>query len=604
MIILELACYGLRAFRNVTKLTLKPGLNVIHGRTGTGKSTLFDCLQVVLLGLDPEPLRSGIVALNGSAQAAVTVRLRNGEVYRLVRDFAKGSFHILRWDAAAKTLTPTSTDPDTLSQLWQPESDGLPLETVRTLIAWSPRSVFTPTDAPAAADFTQGTAAPAALSADERAAKVTRLAELQTQLAQAERLAQSADERSKAHAEEAEARNRLSALDTLDVHKQELKAREAEMAPFLLGPKDLDAQVDAYMKALPALQEERATLEEDAATLSTQIDAAAARSLLNAPLFWVGAGVTGVSFLVAAFVPLTGWTQRLYLVGLGVGIALLVASLVLDFQRLGKKKSMETKRADLVRKASRLEDRLKKTYAVPAALIAQTGCPDAEVFKAKRKTAQDWAAECAKLGREEAARLGGKTREALTAEWQAVKARADAMTSQVADEVDLESLRDAIILLTKELDSTGTHQHLTPSSAPVGNASNGAEIDPLRAHAGEINVCLLRLSEERFDAVSARDGAVMVRRRNGTGEASLDALSTGEALQARIAIALGAWAARRAKLGFPLMLDDPLSYLDPQSRRVLLDTLTRLSANRQIIVFANGPVPDGPGIAQTALPAA
>jgi len=91
-----------------------------------------------------------------------------------------------------------------------------------------------------------------------------------------------------------------------------------------------------------------------------------------------------------------------------------------------------------------------------------------------------------------------------------------------------------------------------------------------------------------------------VRRRGGS-EAPLDALSTGEARVVRVAIAVGAWAARQAEFNFPLLLDDPLSALDPATRVVLFDTLTRLGAGRQIIVFANEPAPNAPGIAQTAL---
>jgi DNA repair exonuclease SbcCD ATPase subunit len=122
----------------------------------------------------------------------------------------------------------------------------------------------------------------------------------------------------------------------------------------------------------------------------------------------------------------------------------------------------------------------------------------------------------------------------------------------------------------------------------------------LTAHASEINACLLRLSEERLQALAARDGTVWVRRRGGA-EAPIEQLGSGETLQARLSIVLGAWAARRAGLGFPLLLDDPLSGLDPQSRRIVLDTLTRLGADRQIVVFTNSPVPESAGLVQIAL---
>jgi len=596
MIILELACFGLRSFRQVTKLALKPGLNIIHGRTGAGKSTLFDCLQVLLFGLDAEPLRSGITGANGSSQAAVTVRLRGGDVYRVIKDFAKNSLHILRWDPTAKAFAATPVEPDILGRLWQPECDGLPLDAVRALTAWSPRTSYVPAGEPAAPDFTGGVTALTPMTADERGAKVQRLAELKTTLAQAERLSQSADERAEAREHEAEARHRLAALDALRARREASSQRKDEMAPFLQGPKEIDALLDGYIKALPALEEERAAIEAEVLALAGQIERTDATPLLKAPLFWAGAGVTGGSFLVAMFVPLPGWTRYVCLAGIGIGLALLVASLLLDFRRLGRKKTMETARTELSRKLSRLEERLKKTYAAPVALMAQTGCPDAETFKAKRRAALEWAAEQARFDHEEAKVLGGGTRDSLAADWQTAKARADALTQVAGEDVDLESLRDAIGLLTRDLDASGAAK--APAAAPFPSPPTSS--DPLAAHASEINACLLRLSEERLQALAARDGTVWVRRRGGAA-APIEQLGSGEALQARLSIVLGAWAARRAGLGFPLLLDDPLSGLDPQSRRIVLDTLTRLGADRQIVVFTNSPAPESSSLVQIAL---
>jgi energy-coupling factor transporter ATP-binding protein EcfA2 len=589
MIILELACFGLRSFRQMTKLALRPGLNVIHGRTGAGKSTLFECLQIVLFGLDPRPLRDGITGAGGSAQAAVTVRLRSGEIHRLVMDFAKETFHILTWDPNGKSFTPAARDASALDQFWRSECDGLPLETVRTLVAWSPRSAFTP-GGDAAPDFTGGTPAPAhALTSEKRAAMVQRLAELNTRLAEAERSERADDERAEAAAKETALRSRLASLDALRARREASVEQTDEMTPFLQVPKDLDAQLERYVKAIPALHEERTALEEAAGALGLEIEGLAAQSLVKTPIFLGGAGLTALSFLAGAIITLTGWMQYLYLIGLVGGLGLLIASLALDFRRLGKKKSLEARRDDLVTKASHLEDRLKKSYAAPIALMTRTTCPDPATLQAKRRAALDWAAEQADVDREEKAVLRGETRDAIEADWQAAKARIEALLREVDERVDVESLRDAIGLLTRELE------------APAAGASRPtAGGDPLQAHAAEINACLLRLSEDRLEALSARDGAVLVRRRGGS-EAPLDALSTGEARVVRVAIAVGAWAARQAEFNFPLLLDDPLSALDPATRAVLLDTLTRLGAGRQIIVFANEPAPNAPGIAQTAL---
>jgi hypothetical protein len=432
------------------------------------------------------------------------------------------------------------------------------------------------------------------LTSEERSARVQRLAELNTRLAEAERSERADDERAEAAAKEAELRSRLASLNALRARREASAERQDEMTPFLQVPKDLDAQLEGYVKAIPALHEERTALEEETGALALEIEGLAAQSILKAPIFLAGAGLTAMSFLAGAIITLTGWMQYLYLIGLVGGLGFLIASLALDFRRLSQKKSLEARRDELVTKASHLEDRLKKSYAAPIALMTRTKCPDPETLQARRRAALDWAAEQADFDREKKDMLRGATPDVIEANWLAAKARIEALLREVGERVDVESLRDAIGLLTRELEAPASGAVQPTAALPHGG------VDPLRAHASEINACLLRLSEDRLEALSARDGAVLVRRRGGS-EAPLDALSAGEALVARVAIAVGSWAARRTGLGFPLLLDDPLSAIDSKSRAALLDTLTRLSAERQIIVFANEPAPNAPGISQTAL---
>lgn len=599
MIILELACLGIRSFRQVTKLPLKPGLNLIHGRTGAGKTTLFGCLHVLLFGAPADQLGLSTAEAAGPAQAAVTVRLRTGEILRVIADFTKGAFQILKWDAGSRAFTPVSSDPSMLAQLWEPECDGLPLADVRDAVLWSSTSTaaagddvpgFMPTSA------SEAPASPTVFTPQERAAKVARLAVLQTSLVRAERLAKASDERNEAVAREAQARNRLAALDALGAHREESAAREREMAPFLQGPKDLDTLLDGYIKALPALEEERTALQEDAEGIAVQIDEAAATPLLKAPLFLAGAGLTAVSFVVALVRTTWQWLPVLYGVGLAVGVTMAVTALLLDVRRLGRKRVLEAKHADLQKKTTRLEDKLKKTYAAPIALIAQTGSGDPETFKAKRRSAKEWAAEQERFTREEAELLNGKTRRDLEADWRTAKERAAELTREAGEDIDLESIRDAIGHLTRELDGATT---APPSVAP--DASHNGAASPLDAYAKDISGCLTKLTNARLVSVSRQGGALCVTRREATDPVALSSLSSGEAMQARLAVLLGTWAARRNGLGFPLILDDPLAGLDPHSRKTLLGTMAGAAADRQIIVLTNSPVPDAAGLSQTVL---
>lgn len=600
MIILELACLGIRSFRQVTKLPLKPGLNLIHGRTGAGKTTLYGCLHVLLFGTPADQVGLSVAEGAGPAQAAVTVRLRKGEILRVISDFTKGAFQILKWDAGSRAFIPVSSDPSMLAPLWEPECDGLPLADVRDAVFWSSTSTAAAEDngvpgfVPMSA--TEAPAPAAVFTPEERAAKVARLAELQTSLIRAERLAKTSDERNEAVAREAQARNRLAALDALSARREESAARESDMAPFLQGPKDLDTLLDGYIKALPVLEEERTALQEDAEGIAVQIDEAAATPLLKAPLFLAGAGLTAVSFVVALVRTTWQWLPVLYGVGLAVGVTMAVTALLLDVRRLGRKRVLETKHADLQKKTARLEDKLKKTYAAPIALIAQTGSGDPETLKGKRRSAKEWAAEQERFTREEAELLSGRTRQDLENDWRTAKERAAELTREAGDDVDLESIRDAIGHLTRELDGATT---APPSAAPA--ASHNGTASSLDAYAKEISGCLTKLTNARLVSVSRQRGALCVTRGEATDPVALSSLSSGEVIQTRLAALLGTWVARRNGLGFPLILDDPLAGLDPHSRKALLDTMAAAAADRQIIVLTNSPVPETAGLSQTAL---
>jgi energy-coupling factor transporter ATP-binding protein EcfA2 len=606
MIIIELACLGVRSFRQVTKVPLKPGLNVISGRTGTGKTTLVECLQVLLFGAPPELLGLPPGPASNASQAAVTVKARTGEIYRVIRDFGKGMTQTLKWDTGTRAfapLSPNAGDP------WNAEFDGLALPEVRSASVWSPRApipIGAASDAPSwnADDVTRLPPARVALTQEEREAKVSRLVDLQGRLARAEQAAQSADEQANASAREALARRRLAALDALAARRQEAAARSDEMTPFLQGPDNLDSLIESYLKAVPAVEQERTALDEQAADLAARVDESGDKPFVKAPLFQAGAVVTGLSFLVALVVPMAGWYRSIFFVGLLGGLGLVVTSLVLDFRRQAARRAAETALAEVRRKTAKLDDRLKKPYAALTALIAQTKSADAEAFKAKRREAKEWAAGLRDFDQEEAAILGGKARADLEAEWQAAKATADALVNTRSEDADVESLRDAIRLLTAELDAATVVSSAAnaPTSQPTPGAGTG--FAPLRDHVAEINRCVAALSGGQISSVCEQNGSVCVTRRGSPDLVALDALSSGEVLQVRLAVAVGAWTARRAGLGIPLILDDPLSGLDPEGRAALITTLAAAAGDRQILLLSNAPIPAAAGVTQIALSAA
>ncbi|MBI1819650.1 MAG: AAA family ATPase [Nitrospirae bacterium] len=96
MTVLELALIDIRDFKEVKKIVLKPGLNIIQGQNGSGKSTLFTVIFDLFFPSyeNYSPTRS--------SQAAVLFRMNNGDVYRLLRNFSKQTVQLYKLDASKK----------------------------------------------------------------------------------------------------------------------------------------------------------------------------------------------------------------------------------------------------------------------------------------------------------------------------------------------------------------------------------------------------------------------------------------------------------------------------------------------------------------------
>ena len=107
MILLELALLGVRNFQQITRLEFSPRLNFIQGENGSGKTTLRDTLLFSLFGHSPEEGQSLIHSSSTSTcQAAITFRVKNGEVYRLAKDFVKDIFILSKLDPSIKKFIP------------------------------------------------------------------------------------------------------------------------------------------------------------------------------------------------------------------------------------------------------------------------------------------------------------------------------------------------------------------------------------------------------------------------------------------------------------------------------------------------------------------
>ncbi|MDC4206111.1 MAG: AAA family ATPase [Candidatus Manganitrophus sp.] len=102
MLLLAIDLYGIEPFHKPTRISLKPGLNLVFGANGAGKTTVRRVLSSLLLGNDPKGIR---FVENQPAQAAVILQGRDKGTYRITADYQKGVYNLSKLDVSGqKTL--------------------------------------------------------------------------------------------------------------------------------------------------------------------------------------------------------------------------------------------------------------------------------------------------------------------------------------------------------------------------------------------------------------------------------------------------------------------------------------------------------------------
>ncbi|MFY9268114.1 MAG: AAA family ATPase, partial [Candidatus Manganitrophaceae bacterium] len=101
MLLLAIDLYGIEPFQKPTRIPLQPGLNIITGGNGAGKTMIRRVLASLLLG---EPLREIRFANDRPAQAAVILRGKDNATYRITADYQKEIFNLSKWDPSSKGI--------------------------------------------------------------------------------------------------------------------------------------------------------------------------------------------------------------------------------------------------------------------------------------------------------------------------------------------------------------------------------------------------------------------------------------------------------------------------------------------------------------------
>lgn len=612
MLLLAIDLYGIEPFHKPTRISLKPGLNLVFGANGTGKTTVRRVLSSLLLGNDLKGIR---FVENQPAQAAVILQGRDKGTYRITADYQKGLYNLSKLDASGqKTLLEKDRKKITA---WICEQAGGIQEGDLSSLFLIDRLQFpsashgngsgvhrpnmvsgAPGSAPKRFDFPVTQSAEneqAILTPELRAEKQTQVKEIQRKL----------DEMAKVEETLLNARDRISGskrrlnqlreLDSEAAHLQDAETKKyAAFAGIETVRPDLIKQ---YETAAQNKQTELTQLEEQKEEIQANLANMGETDLFQDQKLRIGIVVTVCSFLLPLFVTLQGPFRYLFPIGVLAGIGLSLFAYLQSTGRAAAKKALEKKMTGLNEKANSLQRKFDKEHKETAELLTKTGCKEIQEFKDRQRAYQQHLQKKREVMEKKEALLKGETVEEISLTIQEAEKEAKILEEKFQS---YSGLTEELYRLEESLRHSEPVKEpqaiempdLGPVPAPV-NTNAPFSLIPTALSIGKRNnpPFALQQVEQQTNILYAlfkqtqngklhlkEDGEIEV---SGVG---IDQVSSGTADQIFLSFLLAALD-QFSNVTFPLVLDEPFSILAPASQETALELLRGASKRRQIILF-------------------
>lgn len=628
MIFLELALYGIRNFSQLTRLAFKPGLNLIQGGNGSGKSTVCD---VLLSGLSPisdaavenlKPRKSSSIG-----QAGLIFRTKKNRVYRLIRDFVGHKSSLAELDSSNKFHVVTQEE-EPIAKILAEETGGLPPSVFEGLFtmrgSWMPSSQSAGISRGEARSVLTGPISPPDAILDsktiplDRAQKQKRLDELKRFLAQGDRLAAMEDQLSDLQARSAESKRRLRLFTEKTDELSRLLKHDAGFETLQGLPEDFHLILETSAQQEHLKNEQLATIAEDEEFIKQDLAAMGDQPFFLSKFFISGGVLVVATLILMVVLNLTGLFQNLLVLTLLAGAGLMGYAGYLDFGKINKRKKLEAKLHETERQRVRVEAGFKKENAPCIELLKKTGCTDVAALKEKVKSYEQFMRARRELESQRDQFLGNKTPEDLQQEVDTLSRQISELETKLKESSTLPS---DIYLIQEEARILEQELALPPSSdpkpkldplpvtpepprSPASSEPSDFVTLPLRSglQTASIQSVLSDLRSELTNQMTR-----LIEKTGGLTEAHLSlspdlwpiltspgkdpmpwsVLSTGYRDLCHLLFHLAVVQILFQSYPFPLILDNPLSYLDPPHQLMVLDILREIAQNRQVLLLSS-----------------
>ncbi|MCG3117375.1 MAG: hypothetical protein LLH30_17040 [Candidatus Manganitrophus sp. SA1] len=613
MLLLAIDLYGIEPFHKPTRISLKPGLNLVFGANGAGKTTVRRVLSSLLLGNDLKGIR---FVENQPAQAAVILQGRDKGTYRITADYQKGLYNLSKLDASGqKTLLEKDRKKITA---WICEQAGGIQEGDLSSLFLIDRLQFpsaashgngsgehrpnmasgTPVSAPKRFDFpvTQSSENEQAILTPElRAEKQTQIKEIQQKL---DEMAKVEETLLNARDRISVSKRRLNQLRELDSEATHLQDAETKKYAAFAGIEPVRPDlIKQYETAAQNKQTELIQIEEQKEEIQANLANMGETDLFQDQKLRIGIVVTVCSFLLPLFVTLQGPFRYLFPIGVLAGIGLSLFAYLQSTGRAAAKKALEKKMTGLNEKANSLQRKFDKEHKETADLLTKTGCKEIQEFKDRQRAYQQHLQKKREVMEKKEALLKGETVEEITLTTQEAEKEAKILEEKFQGYSGLteelyrleESLRHSEPAKEPqaiEMPDLGPVPAALETNAPLSfiptALSVGKQKNPplvLQQVEQQTNILYALFRQTPNGKLHLKeDGEIKVN------DVGIDQVSSGTADQIFLSFLLAALD-QFSNVAFPLVLDEPFSILAPASQETALELLRGASNRRQIILF-------------------
>lgn len=630
MLLLAVDLYGIEPFHKPTRIPLKPGLNLITGANGTGKTTIRRVLSSLLLGSDLKGIR---FIENQPAQAAVILQGKDKGTYRITADYQKGIFNLSKLDPSGqKTLL--EKDRKKITGWVCEQAGGLQEGELSTLflvdrlqfpsiashgngngsVAHGPerlsgaggfRSKMWEPPSSKGAEQEQPVLTP-----EVRAEKQNQIREIQQKL---EEMAKVEEELLNLRDRISQSKRRLNQLRDLDLEVTQVQEAETKRYATFSGIETVRTDlIKQYETAVQNKQTELAQLEEQKEEIQSHLANKGEIDLLQDMKLRIGIVVTVCAFLLPLFVTLHGPFRFLFPIGVLGGIGLSLFAYLQLSGRAAMKQSLEKKLTGVNEKANSMQRKFDKEYKEITDLLAKTGCKDIQEFKDRYRAYQQHLQKKREIAEKKEALLKGETVEEIKGAIEEAEKQAKIMEDRFQS---YSGLTEELYRLEESIRHSDPIKEAPsiemPDLGPLPTALNTAashSFIPAALSIGKQRIPSLALQQVEQQAnilyalfKQVQNGKLELKedgetRLNGFG---IDQVSSGTADQIFLSFLL-AILDQFSTVMFPLVLDEPLSILAPASQETALELLRGASKRRQIILFTVYPL--SPKTADNAVP--